>query len=399
MPKKVLFVILDGVADIGDRTPLHVAGKENLDRLAKNGVSGLIENNISEHPDSGLSTFSLLGYPKSEYPGRGYLEALGIGISPTPGSVYIRANFATVKIEMTLNSKKKFIVVDRRAGRDKSGLYEMSKDIREFFLDGVKVDFYKSVGHRGVVIVNAPQISPNVSDSDPLQEGKEVLDIQPLSPDDASVKTAAALNKFSEETHRILNSHPQNKYRELPANYILLRGASSFKSIRSFKDIYGFTAACVAVSPVVKGIANAAGIFTIEVSGTSGDLKTDLREKTLKALDLLRKYNFVILHIKGCDVASHNKSFDMKRLFIEKIDRDVLRRIIEYTNLEKTLLVVASDHPTSSKTGMHVSGFMPFLIFHKGIKPNFVEKFNEKDCSIGPTINIQSFMEEVIKYI
>jgi len=404
MSKKILFVILDGIADDIENTALKLAFKPNLDLLTKNGFSGLLENREGDHPDSGISNFVLLGYPKEEYPGRGYLEALGIGLKPVPGSVYMRANFATVKEVRedefkTGDFKTKLVVVDKRAGRDNSGLREMSKAIKEFFLDGVRIDFYKSLGHRGVIMMNSVNISPHVSDSDPgYVENGEVLDIRPLMSDSEAVKTASALNKFQEETYKILKNHPANRYREFPANYLLLRGASSYRYIKSFNFTFGLSAACVAASPVIRGMARALEIDVADVSGATGDLKTNLRDKTLKALELLKKYDFVILHILGCDVAAHDKRNDIKRMFIEKIDREVFRRILEYVDFDKTLLVVASDHPTSTKTGGHVPGFMPFLIFTKGIKPNNVEKFDEKNCKIGPVINIEDFMEEVLRF-
>jgi 2,3-bisphosphoglycerate-independent phosphoglycerate mutase len=404
MHKKVLFIILDGIADKSEKTPLMLANKPNLDLLAKNGVAGLIENREGEHPDSGLSTFVLLGYQKEDYPGRGYMEALGIGLRPTPGSVYLRANFATVKEVMhdelkTGTFNPHLIVVERRAGRDNSGLFEMSKDIKEFFLDGVRIDFYKSLGHRGVVALNSMNISPNVSDSDPGIEGEEVRAVTALSSDDKSVRTAAALNKFEEETYRILKNHASNRYRGLPANYILLRGASSYRYLKSFKDMNGLNGACIAAAPVVNGIARSMEMEIIPVSGSTADFKTNLSDKTLQALDVLKKYDFVILHIKGCDVTSHDKKPELKRLFIEKIDREVFRRILEYTDFEKTLVVVTSDHPTSSKTGQHVAGFMPFVLFTKGVEANRVLKFDEEDCKQGPVINIEEFMEEVLKYV
>ncbi|NIO44263.1 MAG: hypothetical protein GTN36_01760, partial [Candidatus Aenigmarchaeota archaeon] len=143
MHKRILFVILDGYADDIEKTPLMLANKPNLDMLTKNGYAGLIENREGHHPDSGISNFVLLGYQKEEYPGRGYLEALGMNLRIIPGSIYVRANFATVKEVMgdkfkTGNYKPQLIVEDRRAGRDNSGLFEMSKSIKEFFLDGVR---------------------------------------------------------------------------------------------------------------------------------------------------------------------------------------------------------------------------------------------------------------------
>jgi len=404
MPKKVLFVILDGIADDIKKTPLMLANKPNLDMLTKNGFAGLIENREGHHPDSGISNFVLLGYQKEEYPGRGYLEALGINLRIIPGSIYIRANFASVKEALedkfkTGDYEPSLIVVDRRAGRDSSGLFEMSKTIKEFFLDGVRIEFYKSLAHRGVVALNSINVSSDVSDSDPGTEGKKVLDVRPLRDDDKAFKTAAALNKFSKEVHRILKNHPSNKYREVPANYILLRGASCYQYVKSFKDKFGFNGACVAASPVIKGISRAMEIHVEDVPGATADLKTDLRAKTLKALDLLNKHNFVILHILGTDICSHDKNPRLGSLFIEKLDREVFRRILEYANFDKTLLVVCSDHPTSSKTGEHVPGFMPFLFYTNGIKPNEVEKLDEESCKIGPVINIEDFMEEVLKFI
>lgn len=404
MPKKVLFIILDGIADDSEQTPLQLAIKPNLELLAKNGFCGLIENREGGHPDSAISNFVLLGFDKGDYPGRGYLDAMGINLKPTPGNVYMRANFATVKEALhdemkTGTYEPHWMVVDRRAGRDASGLFEMAKDIKEFFFDGVKIDFYKSLGHRGVIVMSSLGISPNVSDSDFEKENIDVPEIKPVSNDSDAAKTAAALNKFEKETYRILKDHPANKYRTIPANFILLRGASTYKYVKSFRDNMGLRGACVAASPVIKGIARVAEIDVYEVSGTTGDLKTDLRGKTLKALEILPKYDFVILHILGCDVAAHDKKPNLKRLFIEKIDREVFKRIFEYVDFEKTLVVVCSDHPTSSKTGEHIPGFLPFTIYTSGIESNHIQKFDEESCKQGPAINIEEFMEEVLKYM
>jgi 2,3-bisphosphoglycerate-independent phosphoglycerate mutase len=220
-----------------------------------------------------------------------------------------------------------------------------------------------------------------------------------LKDDDKAFKTAAALNKFSKEVHRILKEHPSNKYRKVPANYVLLRGASKYQYVKSFKDRFGFKAACVAASPVIKGISRTMEMHVENVPGATADLKTDLRAKTLKALDLLNKHNFVILHILGCDICSHDKNPKRGALFIEKIDREVFRRILEYGNFDRTLLVVCSDHPTSSKTGDHIPGFIPFLFYTNGIKANEIEKLDEESCKQGPVINIEDFMEEVLKFI
>ena len=287
---------------------------------------------------------------------------------------------------------------DRRAGRDSSGLFEMSKDIKEMFVEGVKFNFYKSLGHRGVVGLNSVNVSSNVSDSDPEVEGKEVLKIRPTKNDDASVKTADALNKFSRNIYDILSKHPANKYRKLPANFLLLRDAGQYKYVKSFKDKYGLDTACVAASPVIKGIARSMDMHVENVSGATGDLKTDLRAKLLAALELLSNKDMVILHILGCDVCSHDKNPRLGAVFMEKIDREVFGRIMEYVNFDRTLVAVCSDHITSSKTGLHSPGNMPFLIYTKGIESNSIQALDEKNCQRGPVVKLEDFMKEVLKF-
>ena len=122
-------------------------------------------------------------------------------------------------------------------------------------------------------------------------------------------------------------------------------------------------------------------------------------EKTLKALDALKTHDFVILHILGADVASHDKSFNQKRFFIERIDREVFRRILEYVDFEKTMIAVTSDHITTVKEGDHIAGFVPFAIYTKGIEKNDVLKYDEKTCKSGPVIHTDDFMEELMKFI
>jgi 2,3-bisphosphoglycerate-independent phosphoglycerate mutase len=112
----------------------------------------------------------------------------------------------------------------------------------------------------------------------------------------------------------------------------------------------------------------------------------------------LRTHDFVILHILGCDITSHGKNAKLGSVFLEKIDREIFGRILEYVDFDKTTLVIASDHPTSSVTGMHARGMMPFLIYSRGLQPNSVQKLDEVSCREGPLLDIGNFMEEVLKY-
>src|SRR5919108_6622275 len=119
MPKKILYVILDGLGDephpdLDNRTPLEAAHTPNLDSLAKKGRSGdVVTVGESIAPESDIAVFAILGYdPHTQHAGRGPLEALGSGLEMRDGDLAWRANFATLDDGDT--------IVDRRAGRDLS---------------------------------------------------------------------------------------------------------------------------------------------------------------------------------------------------------------------------------------------------------------------------------------
>jgi 2,3-bisphosphoglycerate-independent phosphoglycerate mutase len=110
--KKTLFLILDGAAD--SPSAFAAAKMRNLNSLAAKSLCGIWSGPYAPKYNpksmSSVATLELLGYSYKDEPGRGYLEALGIGLKPDKNSLYLRANFSTI----SKNNK----IVDRRAGRD-----------------------------------------------------------------------------------------------------------------------------------------------------------------------------------------------------------------------------------------------------------------------------------------
>ncbi|MGZ8931916.1 MAG: 2,3-bisphosphoglycerate-independent phosphoglycerate mutase, partial [Halobacteriota archaeon] len=87
--KKILFVVLDGAADRPTAvatTPLRAADIPFLDRLAREGILGIMDVIApGTPPGSDTAHLSLLGYPVNEvYTGRGPFEAAGVGINVRP---------------------------------------------------------------------------------------------------------------------------------------------------------------------------------------------------------------------------------------------------------------------------------------------------------------------------
>ncbi len=403
MPKKTLLVVLSGIGDgliEGRETSLQRAAKSTLDLIAKNGYSGLVENSLS-NPSTELSLFSLLGY-SSGYPGDGLIEALSTHPNLIEGDVLLRANFCTVREQIGEVAQGEFeprlVVEEPWAGREKEGLIELSKSIESMLIDGVKVEFHKTLGYRGFVLIRNADIKPNVTDTYSESVGSPVNMVKPTAQDSGSVRTAATLNKWLLEVWKILNSHPGNRNRRYPANFVLLRGASTPIPFPPFYQKTGLKGHVVAGLPSARGLGKFLGMNVTEVHGANASTDTNLRDKTLAALDGLRLHNFSVLHISGFDRCSHERNANLKRAFIEKVDNEVFRRIMEYINLKTTNLVVVSDHCTPVQTGQHEAGKFPFAIAGAGIKPNSVSKFTEEECKTGPLVSIENFMEEMLKF-
>ncbi len=364
----IIFVILDGAADRG-RSALERAELPNLDQIAENGCCGMWEGakapqGYNPKSMSDIATLGLLGYGYKDCPGRGYLEALGAGIIPRKDEIYLRGNFATVDEDLR--------IVDRRAGREEKGLDELAKTLT-MKIDSIKIRVIHTVGHRCVVILRGSKLSDKISDSDVGKE-KPAL-IKALSP--RANYTALILNVFSDIAHQLLERHPINSKRRTKANYILLRGASRARRVKSFREKYGMVGVAISGVAIIKGIARYLGLEYISVKGANGHVNTNLKNKVRAVLAAAKQKDFVLLHINGADEASHDKNFNLKVKFLERVDREVFSRLKDLNHT----LIVAIDHVTNSRTGEHEFGPTPILIYNKRVSiDKGVPRFCERAC-------------------
>src|SRR5437763_3613817 len=100
---KYAIVIPDGAADepqqaLGGKTPLRAARLPNMDRVARTGVVGRMDNVPRPlTPASDVATLSLFGYdPLEVYTGRAPLEAAALGVTLGPHDWAIRCNLVHV---------------------------------------------------------------------------------------------------------------------------------------------------------------------------------------------------------------------------------------------------------------------------------------------------------------
>jgi len=371
------------IKELNWKTPLETASKPSLNRIAKTGVCGIMDPIApGTPPGSDTATLALLGYDVFKvYSGRGALEALGSGVEVLPGDVAFRCNFATVNEDL--------VVLDRRAGRIvNEDAAKLAVSLQKIRLEKPSVEFLfrNTIQHRAVLVIHGPRLSKAVSDSDPEKVGERVLEIKPLEASPEAKLTAKILNELVRKFHKVLKEHPVNKERRkrgLPqANIVLCRGAGTIPNIKPLSEIYGINAACIAVVPLIRGACKVAGMKLINVKGATGTPQTDFMAKAKATVQAIKTHDFVLLHVKATDVASHDGNVKQKIELIEKID-NMLGYMLNNLDLGSIHLAVTADHTTSLLTGKHEGDPVPVAITGPYVRRDDVEEFDERACAKG----------------
>ena len=392
---RAIILIQDGVGDrpvpeLGGRTPLEVARKPHMDTIALLGATGLmdlIEPGVRPGTDTGH--LALFGYdPYKYYPGRGPLEAAGIGVPLRPGDVALRCNIATVE-----ERNGELIVVDRRAGRIRGDhvkilVEALNKAIKE--VDGVKIEFYPATEHRVVMVLRGEGLSPKISDSDPgtAMEGHPIRKVKPLDDSEEARRTAEIVNKAIRLAHQVLRDHPLNKERVekglLPGNAIITRGAGMVpRDLKPFHEVFKTTAYVVAEEATIVGIARILGMGAEIPPGATATLDTDLDSILESALKAWRQgYEIIYIHVKGPDIAGHDADPYGKIKIIERTDQ-MLGKLMKQIDWRNTVIALAADHSTPCTVRDHSGDPVPIAIYAPTIRRDHTRKYDEYTCSQG----------------
>lgn len=391
---KLLFVVIDGLGDAGENTPLSEADTPNMDCLAKEGVTGLLYTLKGLSPGSGEAMLSLLGYDaRKYYPGRGPLEALGKGYRIKDGELAIRGDLACLR-----GGK----IVDRRAGGVKDADGEaLCESLRGVGLSEGSCKVLHVKEHRVAVIIKHDQeLGDRITPTDEeyevvaLDNGVELVSaaktFEPYKPEKVKplgggegFLSAKLVNEFVEKSHKILDAHPVNKKRSsqglLPANYIILRGAGNkLYDTPSIRDVTGLRWAIIASMPVERGVADYLGMETLQV-GRTGVVKKTLARKLREVKKHWDEFDAFYLYIKEPDVHGHAGSFDGKRRAIELIDEHFIKDLKGLG--DDLVIVITADHATPVGLKRHSHHAVPVLVWGKGA--DSIEVFSEKDCENG----------------
>lgn len=389
--QKVIFIICDGMSDrpikeLGNKTPLEAASTPNLDKLAVDGISGMMNPvDFGVRPGSDTAHLSLFGYdPKKYYSGRGPFECAGINMALKPGDIALRANVATVD--------DNGLVIDRRAGRIES-TQEVVDYLGEIEIDGVKILLKPGLSHRVGMILRGPNLSHKISNRDPKAVAVKPFLVEPLDQSQQARFTAEVLNKFAKATQEKLAEAEFNKERisqsKLAANAILFRGAGVLpENIPSFEEKYNLKAAVIAGGPLYQGIGRVLGMDVIKFPQElkiTGKPDSNISAKIEKAIELTKDYDFIFVHIKGADTLAEDGNYQGKTEFIEKIDK----ALAPLSAINDFLIIITSDHTTSSQLKIHTADPVPLTIKGDGVRTDDLNAYSERECAKGRLGTIQ----------
>ena len=407
MATRFLYVCLDGVGDdpipeLDGRTPLEAAETPFLDALAARGRTGTtVTVGPGIAPESDTGVFGILGYdPHEEHPGRGILEAMGIGMDVRDGDLAYRVNFATCEWPR---------IVDRRVGRTLSteDAHALAAEVNEaMHLPGAGVDLRATIEHRGALVIRADEpLSGNVSNTDPAyrRQGHLGVALETFEPvvaealaledSDAARRGAALTNAFVEGAVKILDASRVNERRReqglLAANLVLTRdGGDRLPRLQPIEERFGMRWGCFVEMPVERGISIALAMEPViaprlDPAGFGPQAEASYASWAHLAADALAVFDALYVHLKGPDVPAHDGRALDKRDVITAIDRAFFGEVLARTDLSRTVIAVTGDHCTSCVRMAHTADPVPLLVAGGPVTPDGSEVFGERACGTG----------------
>ncbi|MFH1305380.1 MAG: cofactor-independent phosphoglycerate mutase [Candidatus Omnitrophota bacterium] len=380
---KYIILVPDGMAglpleELNDHTCMEIANAPNMNTIAREGVVGTAKNVPDGMvPASDVANLSILGYdPRKYYCGRGPLEAANLGIDLSEKDVAFRFNMATVS-----DGK----MVDYSAGHITTKETEVLVAGLSAKLGNEKFRFYTGTSYRNLLVVHCSS----------AEEADELAKVRCYPPHDILDKPVAEhfpkndeLVKIMEQSKEILEGHDINKVRidlgQNPANMIWFWGQGKKHDIPSFKDTYGISGGIVSAVDLIKGLGRILGLETPDIPGATGYYDTNYEAKAEAALDILKRNDFVFVHVEAPDEAGHNGDIRAKIKAIENFDSKITGRIMEELSGKVDYRVlILPDHPTPVLKRTHTADPVPFAISGSGIIPDDVVVFTEASAKMG----------------
>ncbi len=381
---KYIVILGDGMADypiesLGGRTPLEVANKPNIDRLAKKGTLGMVKTvPDGMKPGSDVANLAAMGYnPENCYTGRSPLEAVSIGISLSETDIAFRCNLVTLSDEENYADKT---MVDYSAGEITSeDAAKLIEAVNEAFKNET-IEFYSGISYRHCMVwhegPNGLGLTPPHDISD-----RKITEYMPKN---------ELIRSLMEKSYDVLKNHPVNIERMKkglrPGNSIWLWGEGTRPAVSNFYESFGVKGSAISAVDLIKGIAISAGLTSVDVEGATGNYDTNFFGKGQAAIKELLENgsDYVYVHMEAPDECGHRGELEHKILSIELIDKEVVGPIVEAMEKagEEYSVLVMPDHPTPIAIKTHTSDPVPFLIYRSNDeKESGIDCYDEKTAA------------------
>lgn len=398
------------VERLGGKTLLQYAHTPYMDMLAKNGRTGrLITIPKGFQPGSEVANTAILGYDLNKvYEGRGPLEAASIGYDMAPDDMAMRCNIITL--------------ADGRIKNHHGGhLTTEESDVLIKYLDeklgNKNIKFITGIQYRHLLIIkngNKHIVCAPPHDH-PEEEWRPLLVKPEPGWEDrrdgnrmTARQTADIINGLILKSQELLEQHPFNKARAEQskdmANSIWPWSGGYRPRMNTLQQMYPQIKEGDVISAVdlIRGIGKYAGLNRVMVEGMTGLADTNYENKAQAAIDMLRKHDFVYLHIEASDEAGHDGDLALKLKTIENLDSRIVRPIYEEVSTWKdnpVCIAILPDHPTPVELRTHVDEPVPFIIWYPGITPDRVETYDEVSCVSGSygMLRLEEFMNKFME--
>ncbi len=379
---KYVVFLLDGMADydikeLGNKTPLEVAFKPNINSMASVGYVGLIKTVADGmKPGSDVANLSILGYdPFKCYTGRSPLEAGSIGIDMKDSDVSLRCNLVTVSEEPNYDDKT---LVDYCAGDISTSDAKILVDYLKKHLDNEEFTLYSGVSYRHCLIWNNGTL--NLGRITPPHDitGKPVKNYVPEN---------QKLYDIMKKSYELLNNHPLNIERAKKglnkANSCWFWGEGKRAKLDDFNKKYNLKATMISAVDLLKGIGKFSNMNVVNVEGATGYIDTNFKGKAEAAINAFKNgSDFVYIHMEAPDECGHRGEMNNKIKSIEMIDELVIGPVVSYlksTN-EDFKVLVTPDHATPLAVRTHTNDPIPFMIYDSKKKYNGVNNLSEREA-------------------
>ncbi|MCI6887358.1 MAG: cofactor-independent phosphoglycerate mutase [Lachnospiraceae bacterium] len=377
---KYIVMLGDGMADypieaLGGKTPLEMAKKPNIDRLARGGELGMVKTvPDGMKPGSDVANLSAMGYnPQECYTGRSPLEAVSIGIEMSDTDVAFRCNLVTLSDEPEYADKT---MVDYSSGEITTAeAAELIRAVDAAFRTD-EILFYPGISYRHCMIWHEGPVGLELTPPHDISDRK-VAEYLPKNP---------VILDLMKRSYEVLKDHPVNQARVArglnPANSIWLWGEGTRPGVSLFEETYGVKGSVISAVDLIKGIGICAGMKVIEVEGATGNIDTNFKGKGEAALKtLLDGQDLVYIHVEAPDECGHHGDLEGKIRSIELIDEQIVGPLLaglEEAGEEYSILVMP-DHPTPIAIKTHVSDPIPYLLYRSNAPvESGVETYTEK---------------------